>query len=152
MREKSGILVSIDIWPFHSKVFQKSTDSAWIHPNGSSYGPCIAYYRWANASDDDFWLNEIERALGEVRRVALSNGCSSQDIPLYMNTALDTVSVKDIYKSKYESLRQLRKNFDPYGVMDHCSGFRIPFPDDFKPAPYPEDPYEPEPEPTDPGK
>jgi hypothetical protein len=119
----------MDVWPFGPKIFNRSKDAAWPHPQGNSYGPCLAYYRWNNQKDDVAWLNEMTRALQAIWNAAVLEGCTDSNVPFYSNTSLNTVNPTEIYKGNYERLRIIRSKYDPNDVMSNAAGFRIPLPD-----------------------
>src|ERR1700721_3684172 len=111
----------MDIWPFSQTISSNSSPAAWPHPRTESYGPCLAYYRWNDEKDDTFWVDEMNRALQDVWNVALQEGCTSHDIPLYSNTSLNTTNPMDIYKSNYQQLRNTRLIYDPNDVMSNAA-------------------------------
>ena len=128
MKNQSGNMVLIDIWPFLPTIFDQSNPAAWPHKKGDPFFPCIAIFWWDNESDTNFWILEMKRALAAIHAVALQQGATRTNFPIYMNTTLDTTPVADIYRSNLKTLSSARAKYDPYKVMDLAAGFRIPYP------------------------
>lgn len=68
----------------------------------------------------------MQTALDNIRRVAVEDGCASDDLPYYLNTSLETVPVEWIYKENLEALGRVRAKYDPENVFGNTGGFRIP--------------------------
>ena len=76
----------------------------------------------------------MDDTLDAIRTVAMANGCTIPDAPVYLNTSLlDTppnpkvkTSVQDVYLKNYKILRRLRRKFDPDDVMQRAGGWVIP--------------------------
>ncbi|KAG8865989.1 hypothetical protein FRC20_009184 [Serendipita sp. 405] len=125
MKKHGGKRVIFDVWPAHSKIFDNSTDCAYPHKKGSPFGPMLVYFVWEGATNDQYWTDEMERALDKLRQIALSVGCTDEKLPLYSNTSLSTTQVSKIYQENYEGLKQIRLKYDPQDVMKRAGGFKI---------------------------
>ena len=127
MAAHQGLRVSFEIWPFHKDSFKgvKREDSAWPHEEGKVFGPMVGWFEWSGGENDEFWLTEIAKALKELRKVALEEGCTTEDMPMYPNIALEDTSINDIYRDHYEELKLLRNKYDPNNVMGLAAGFVV---------------------------
>lgn len=127
MEAHQGVRVNFDIWPFHKDAFKgvKREDCAWPHEEGNVFGPIVGWFEWSGGENDEFWLTEIAKALEELRKVALEEGCTTEDMPMYLNIALEDTPVNDIYRDHYEELKLLRSKYDPNNVMGLAAGFVI---------------------------
>ena len=137
MEKNNGTRASFEIWPFHKGAFNgvKRGDSAWPHEEGKVIYPLIGWFEWSGEANDKFWLTKISNALEELRKVALKEKCTTEDLPVYLNIALEHnpvkgtsvkgTSVKDIYRDHYEWLKGLRSECDPKNVMGLAAGFVI---------------------------
>jgi len=123
----NGRRSSFEIWPFHKDSFNGVTtkDSAWPHEEGKVSGPLIGWFEWSGAENDDFWLIEIKKALDKLHEVALEEGCTANDLPVYLNIALENTSAKEIYGVNYDELKVIRNKYDPTNVMGQAAGFII---------------------------
>ncbi|KAG8905914.1 hypothetical protein FRB99_007994 [Tulasnella sp. 403] len=133
LKPRNGRLVLVDIWPFLQTAYDSSPPgwTAWPHKKGKVFGPLLAYFLWDKAEDDDFWVKKMERILKNLRTVALREGCTTNDAPVYSNCALaENTTVEDVYKGNLERLKKLRRKYDPDDVMRGAGGFRIPLADD----------------------
>lgn len=69
----------------------------------------------------------MKQALNEIRQVAISEGCATDDAPVYSNTTLyEDTSINEIYRGNLDDLREIRKMYDPKDIMSLTGGFRIP--------------------------
>lgn len=127
MKDHQGVRISFEIWPFHEDAFNgvKRGDSAWPHEEGKVFGPLVGWFEWSGEGNDEFWLKEITKALEALRKVALKEKCTTEDMPRYLNVALESTSVKDIYRDHYEDLKRLRRKYDPNNMMGLAAGFVI---------------------------
>ena len=127
MGAHNGRRASFEIWPFHKDSFNgiKQEDSAWPHEEGKVFGPLIGWFEWSGRENDDFWFAAISKALSELQGVAVSEGCATDALPIYLNIALEDTPVKHIYRDNYEELKGLRQKYDPDNVMGQAAGFII---------------------------
>jgi len=126
MKEHHGKMIVIDIWPFLPRY---SNDSAWPQQSGSCNGPLLVYFGWGGAYNDKIWIDQMKRALDHIRDVALKEGCTTSDAPVYYNTTLadpDVTTPQEIYRHNLADLSALRAKYDPHNVMSLAGGFRIP--------------------------
>ncbi|PCH35010.1 FAD-binding domain-containing protein [Wolfiporia cocos MD-104 SS10] len=128
MANNGGRMVIIDVWPFLPRLFETSTPSAWPHPRGKVWFPCLAYFLWEEEKDTKFWLDEMARAFAKIKEVAKKEGCHEDSFPAYCNVSLDTTTPEEIYRDNLPWLMDLRAKYDPDDVMGLCSGFKIPHP------------------------
>jgi hypothetical protein len=127
MNAHSGTLVHISVKHFQQCIFDHSPPgAAWPHEKGKAHGPLLAIFIWENAAHDTFWLEEIQRSLDNIRKVAVEEDVASDELPYYLNTSLETVPVEKIYKQNLEALGKVRAKYDPYDVMGNTGGFKIP--------------------------
>lgn len=120
-----GLQIYPDIWPFLPTIFDNSPPSAWPHTKGHSNGPLVINFKWLNEADDSFWLQAIETTTNALRELALEQGCTTPDAPVYYNLALDQTPVSDIYRENLDQLVAFRQQYDPSNVMNRTGGFRI---------------------------
>ncbi|KAJ7107905.1 hypothetical protein C8R44DRAFT_885296 [Mycena epipterygia] len=124
-----GRMVVADIWPFLPTMFDTSTDSAWPHKKGEPNGPLVVYFMWEGTENDVVWIDQMKTALDHIHRIALQEGCTTPNAPVYCNTTLEDVTKPqqiDIYRDNLTRLSALRRKYDPHKVMDRTGGFRIP--------------------------
>jgi hypothetical protein len=127
MEKHRGRMVVADIWPFLPTMFDKSVDSAWPHKRGAPNGPLLVYFMWEGKENDDAWINQMKTALVHIHRIALQEGCTTRNTPVYCNTTLkDVTTPKQIYQDNLSDLSALRTKYDPDKVMERTGGFRIP--------------------------
>ena len=127
MEANNGRRASFEIWPLHKDSFNGITtkDSAWPHEEGKVFGPLVGWFEWIGKENDNFWVTKIRDSLKTLHEVALKEGCTTNDLPNYLNLTLETTSAKDIYGDNYNELKDIRKKYDPRNVMGRAAGFII---------------------------
>jgi hypothetical protein len=137
LEKNNGTRASFEIWPFHKDAFDgvKQGDSGWPHEAGNVIFPLIGWFEWSGEANDKFWLTKISNALEELRNVALREKCTTKNMPVYLNIALEDdpvkgtsvkgTSVKDVYRDNYGWLKELRAVYDPDNVMRLAAGFVV---------------------------
>ena len=128
MKMNKGEMVVTEIWPFLNTMFDKSSPAAWPHVKGQPNGPLIVYFLWDGKEYDEFWIDQMKEALANIRTVALSEKCTTDNTPVYWNTTLGDTSVQEIYRNNLASLSSTRAKYDPKDIMKNAGGFRIPLP------------------------
>ncbi|KAF8423164.1 hypothetical protein L210DRAFT_3509833 [Boletus edulis BED1] len=64
----SGKRVVIDIWPFTETMFNNATECAWPHVKDQPNGPILAYFLWEGSENDNFWIQQMERAMKAIKK------------------------------------------------------------------------------------
>ena len=100
-------------------------DAAWPHRADEPNFPLPIRCRWTGVEFDGFWLRRLREMTDAIRAVALDEGCTTKDAPVYFNLSLDDLKVEDIYRENLPLLEKVRKQIDPENVMGRTGGFRI---------------------------
>ncbi|KAH8797297.1 hypothetical protein DL96DRAFT_1788040 [Flagelloscypha sp. PMI_526] len=125
MEHHDGKVVVADIWPFHKEMFRNSKDTAW--PHNKPNGPLLVYFMWEGRRNDQFWIDTLKDTLKALHNVALAENCTTENMPVYSNTALaENTSLEQIYRQHLPKLSSLRAKFDSEDVMRRTGGFRVP--------------------------
>lgn len=129
MDKHGGTRTGVGLWPFTKAMFDQATDSAWPHVKDKPNCPIIVYFTWEDKQHDQHWIDTMKSTLKNLRDKVHAERESSKGLPYFISTALaDVTRVEDLYGGNLEKLKQLRKKYDPKGVMDLTGGFRIPLP------------------------
>ena len=132
MKDHYGIMVSIGVWPvFFSLVYSEK-----VHPRLRGRIGARRSTRWSQSTCGPKTLDQvafegsrrIKDALAAIYAVALEEGCTSPDLPIYSNTTLADTPLTDIYHDNLQVLSQIRQIYDPDNVMGRSGGFIIPLP------------------------
>ena len=105
--------------------FKNALPAAWPHSASKVIFLLPMRIRWTDPKEDAFWLDILRKMTAEIKDFALKEGCTSADIPMYYNLALEGTAVEEIFLENLKELQELRKNIDPTRVMDRTGGFRI---------------------------
>ncbi|KDQ61355.1 hypothetical protein JAAARDRAFT_506948 [Jaapia argillacea MUCL 33604] len=129
LKSHRGSSIIVDAWPVHKTIFENSPPgAAFPHKREAPYGPLLVYFRWNDASDDVFWIKELEGTLERIRVVACELGLTSDKVALYNNLSLETVPAHKIYTENMGWLSQVKARYDPTDVMGRAGCHRIPLP------------------------
>jgi hypothetical protein len=88
----------------------------------------LAYFRWEDEKDDDFWITKLKGTLNRIRVVAPNLGLTPRKPALYNNLSLETVPVHKIYRDNMGWLSKVKAQYDPTDVMSQAGAHRIPLP------------------------
>jgi len=127
MKLNKGRMVSIEVWPFLPTIFHCSPSAGWPH-DGEAFFPLVAQFLWDEKSSDTYWIDAMNRVLANLSKVAIEQGCTIPNAPIYSNTTLDGTPLTDIYRNNLPKLSKIRKQYDPEDVMGRSGGFIIPLP------------------------
>jgi hypothetical protein len=128
MPAHSGVSITVGVWPFIPAMFNDSKPSAWPHFAGKPNGPLHLFIQWSDEAEDDYWIGIMKSTLDSIKQVAIAEGCTDGNLPVYLNTALAaSTDVQDIYKENLPAVRSARGKYDPGNVMSLTGGFRVPF-------------------------
>ncbi|KAF8654838.1 hypothetical protein AX16_003358 [Volvariella volvacea WC 439] len=125
LKDHGGFQFYPDIWPGSPTMFKNSPPSAWPHGPEPLF-PLPIRCIWKKEKNDQYWLDALASFSEKVRQIAIEEGCTAEDAPLYYNLALDGTDVSLIYRDNLPRLTDLRAKYDPFGVMNRTGGFRIP--------------------------
>lgn len=126
IRQHGGTRITIGFWPFTTTMFDNATRSAFPHEKGKPNCPIIVYFTWEGQKNDTHWIDTMKTTLDNLRAKILEERPESKGLPFFINTALaEATTVEDLYRNNLPELKELRKKYDPNGVMDRTGGFRI---------------------------
>ncbi|EPQ26170.1 uncharacterized protein PFL1_06377 [Pseudozyma flocculosa PF-1] len=111
---RSQTLVSYDIEPFLS-FKDKTKDAAWPHSNDAL--PLNLYAAWDNPADDAFWHSAMKESARVLADQARAEGQKVDDLWLYPNYLIADTPVEKIFGPNLGRLRQVKRKYDPNGVM-----------------------------------
>ncbi|KAJ1023516.1 hypothetical protein NDA16_003133 [Ustilago loliicola] len=111
----SGTLISYDVEPF-LPYSQYAQEAAWPHKTNAL--PLNLYFAWTNPAEDAFWNDAIRKSAAKIAAQARSEGQNLDNLYLYPNYAISGTPLSQLYGPNLDRLSQLKKRFDPQGVMD----------------------------------
>jgi hypothetical protein len=113
------------MWPFNPNMYNNSTPAAWPHKQGEPNGPLVINFKWRNAADDDFWMDNVRATTEALREEAINQSVATQNTPIYYNLALDGTPAESIYQENTAQLASIRAKYDPNKTMNRTGGFRV---------------------------
>ncbi|KAK7038750.1 hypothetical protein VNI00_010635 [Paramarasmius palmivorus] len=118
------IALTIAPEPF-SQLNAHTTDSAYPHPPGRFVCPSVMEAHYANAADDEFFVNAIREAQQAIQARAIEEGQSFPDDILYNNYVPADTPLELLYGDNLGRLREIKRQIDPENVMGLAGGFKI---------------------------
>ncbi|KAJ1022081.1 hypothetical protein NDA18_005315 [Ustilago nuda] len=118
----SGTLVSYDVEPF-LPYSQYAQEAAWPHKTNAL--PLNLYFAWTNPAEDAFWTDAIKKSAAKISAQARAEGQNLDNLYLYPNYAIAGTPSSELYGPNLNRLSQLKKRFDPQGVMDLTTYFHF---------------------------
>lgn len=84
------------------------------------------FFEWENPAYDANYLAAITETATRLRNlVGEEQGLGYEYYPKYNNYAVFTTPVSDIYGENLPFLRELKRRYDPEGVMDLAGGWKF---------------------------
>jgi hypothetical protein len=111
--------------PFNSGLFSHGSPSAYPPDRSQALFPTNLGIMWANSSLDGKMAYALRNIAQRVRDVALADGQNVSDAAVYVNYALYSTPLEDIYGGNLARLRKIKAEIDPKRVMDLAGGFKF---------------------------
>ena len=111
--------------PFDKGLFSHGSDSAYPPDRSQAVFPSVLTVEWSNASLDDTMANALRNMSSTIRTAALADGQNVSHAAKYVNYALFSTPLVDMYGKNVERLREIRRAIDPDDVMGLAGGFKF---------------------------
>ncbi|KAI0088401.1 FAD dependent oxidoreductase [Irpex rosettiformis] len=123
----SATFLSYDVEPFLPSIFAKGTTKTASYPpsRAQSLLPLNLYFAWTFSAADETIRNAIVQSAEQITKVAVSEGQSISNAPLYSNYAIDSTPKDKIFGENLSMLQILKAQYDPSGVMDLAGGWKF---------------------------
>ncbi|KAH9990402.1 FAD-binding domain-containing protein [Russula vinacea] len=121
----NNITVTTTLEPFDKGLFSHGSDSAYPPDRSQAVFPSVLTVEWSNASLDDTMANALRNMSSTIRTAALADGQNVSHAAKYVNYALFSTPLVDMYGKNVERLREIRRAIDPDDVMSLAGGFKF---------------------------
>lgn len=111
--------------PFDSGLFSHGGPSAYPPDRSRALYPTNFAWAWTNASLDDAIHTALLESTKTVVAAAIALGQDLSNAATYANYALFGVPVENIYGDHLPRLQEIKKKYDPFGVMNLTGGFKF---------------------------
>ncbi|KAF8273424.1 hypothetical protein EI94DRAFT_1795193 [Lactarius quietus] len=103
---------------FSSTLFSYGSDSAYPPDRSQVFLPSNINYAWSNASLDATMADMLRQHTEQARAAVIADGQNISQAAVYVNYALFSTPLEDIYGANLPRLRAIRAEIDPEDVMD----------------------------------
>lgn len=87
--------------------------------------PSSLYMGWTDKSLDEYMYDNLRVLSTELIQAGIEDGQDLKHAAHYTNYALFGTPLEQMYGKNVPRLREIRKRYDPYSVMDLTGGFRF---------------------------
>jgi len=110
---------------FSSTLFSYGSDSAYPPDRSQVFLPSNINYAWSNASLDATMADMLRQHTEQARAAVIADGQNISQAAVYVNYALFSTPLEDIYGANLPRLRAIRAEIDPEDVMGLAGGFKF---------------------------
>jgi Berberine and berberine like len=117
--------VTTTLEPFDKGLFSHGSDSAYPPDRSYAVFPSVLTVEWANSSLDDTMADALRNMSSTIRTAALAEGQNVSHAAKYVDYALFSTPLVDMYGGNVARLREIRRAIDPDDVMGLAGGFKF---------------------------
>jgi hypothetical protein len=126
LREKDkDTLILFYVEPFESDIFTHGTPSAYPPDRSRTILPSGFMVSWNDKSLDQYMYDSIRSLSASILEAEIKDGQDLKDAAIYPNYALYGTPLEKMYGKNVERLREIKKKYDPFHVMDLTGGFKL---------------------------
>jgi len=119
------ILFSFNIEPLESDIFTHGAPSAYPPDRSHTILPSVLFVGWNDKSQDEFVYDSARSLTTSLIEAGIKDGQDLKDAAIYPNYVVDGTPLEAMYGKNVKRLREIKKKYDPYRVMDLTGGFRF---------------------------
>ena len=119
--------ITFELEPFESDVFTHGNPSAYPPDRSRTIHPSSLLVAWNDESlDRDGYVYDGLRSLSaSIIEAGIKDGQDLKDVSNYPNYAVYGTPLEKMYGQNVKRLREIKKKYDPFQVMDLTGGFRF---------------------------
>ena len=121
------VILMFNIEPFASDIFTHGGPSAYPPDRSHTIFPSILSVTWNDESldKDKYVYNSLWSLSASITETGIEDGQDLKDASNYPNYAMYGTPLEKMYGKNVERLRKIKKNYDPFHIMDLTGGFRF---------------------------
>ena len=125
--EDKDVILMFNIEPFASDIFTHGGPSAYPPDRSRTIFPSILSVTWNDESldKDKYVYNSLWSLSASITETGIEDGQDLKDASNYPNYAMYGTPLEKMYGKNVERLRKIKKNYDPFHIMDLTGGFRF---------------------------
>jgi hypothetical protein len=126
LREKDkDIVIAFHLEPFESDIFTHGGPSAYPPDRSRTIHPSAVLIAWNDKGLDQYVYDSIRSLSASILETVIKDGQDLKNAGPYTNYAVYGTPVENIYGKNVERLREIKKKYDPFRVMDLTGGFKF---------------------------
>jgi len=126
LREKDkDVWISFYVEPFESDIFTHGAPSAHPPDRSRTILPSGLIVSWNDESLDQYMYDSIRCQSASILEAGIKDGQDLKDAVPYTNYVLYGTPLERMYGGNVERLREIKKKYDPFHVMDLAGGFKL---------------------------
>ena len=119
------IVISFNIEPFESDIFTHGAPSAYPPDRSHTILPSALLVLWNDKSQDEFVYDSVRSLTASIIEAGIKDGQNLKDAAIYPNYAVYGTPLEAMYGKNVERLREIKRKYDPFHVMDLTGGYRF---------------------------
>ena len=123
-QDKNITMISV-LETFDKGLFSHGSDSAYPPDRSQAVFPSALNLQWSDSSLDGTMAFALRNFADAIRDAALADGQNVSHAAKYVNYALFSTPLEDMYGGNVERLRKIRADIDPNDVMGLTGGWKF---------------------------
>ena len=120
-----NVTLGATLEPFDKGLFSHGSGSAYPPDRSLAVFPSVVSVEWFNSSFDNEMASTLRQISNAIHTVALSDGQNVTHAAKYVNYALFSTPLEEMYGGNVERLREIRAAIDPQDVMALAGGWKF---------------------------
>ena len=118
-------MISFNIEPFESDIFTHGAPSAYPPDRSYTILPSALLVVWNDKSQDEFVYDSVRSLTASIIEAGIKDRQNLKDAAIYPNYAVYGTPLEAMYGKNVERLREIKRKYDPFHVMDLTGGYRF---------------------------
>ncbi|KAF8260165.1 FAD-binding domain-containing protein [Lactarius quietus] len=123
--EDKDVWISFNIEPFASDIFTHGAPSAYPPDRSRTILPSVLIISWNDESLDQYMYDSLRSLSASILEAGIKDGQDLKDAAVYTNYAVYGTPLEEMYGKNVKRLREIKKKYDPFHVMDLAGGFKF---------------------------
>jgi hypothetical protein len=118
-------MVIFNLDAFESDIFTRGAPSAYPPDRFHTILPSSLFIAWKDESLDKFMYNSMGSLSASIIEAGIKDGQDLENVVHYTNYALYGTPREKLYGKNVKRLREIKKNYDPFHLMDLTGWFKF---------------------------
>ncbi|KAI0293619.1 FAD-binding domain-containing protein [Multifurca ochricompacta] len=119
------VALAFGLDPFEADIFTHGAPSAFPPDRSYTVLPSSLFFGWTDKSLDQFFYDNMRALNSALTEKVIKHGQDVKNAAHYPNYAVYGTTLEQLYGANVKRLREIKKQFDPFRIMDLTGGFKI---------------------------